>query len=540
MRWKAPKTLTHAIALAAILTLALPWAALADNVVTDGDGDLPVSNSPLNLGTICVGVSTSATALIAISRNGNYGTSNVFQNGAVVTISAESSSSDLSATGGTIKLPDNWDTVSNNVLSESVASTVTLTPSATGAFNGTITYTAEGPGFGPGNNNPIPNMTRTGTLTVTATVQDCAPADTIPPTTTIQLSGTTGNNDWFISPVEVTLTATDNDGGSGVAATYYQINNGEVQTYSGAFMLNQDGIYEIRYWSEDNAGNVEEAQENIVTIKIDQTAPYNITGGPDRAPDHNGWYNKPVTIVFTGQDDVSGIDSCTEVTYGGPDGAGVTVSGVCTDVAGNTGGPVASSPFNYDATAPTDITFIGALLDGMEYYWGDTPPEPTCTATDTVSGLASCEVTGYSTAVGEHTLTATATDNAGNTATKTLTYTVKAWTLSGFFQPVDMGTYNTVKGGSTVPLKFQVFKGTTEVTSPAAIASITATAFKCEAGVPSSDAEEWAATTGATELRYTGGQFMYNWKTPKTPGVCYKVTVTTQDGSKLTALFTLK
>ena len=33
---------------------------------------------------------------------------------------------------------------------------------------------------------------------------------------------------------------------------------------------------------------------------------------------------------------------------------------------------------------------------------------------------------------------------------------------------------------------------------------------------------------------------MYNWKTPKTPGVCYKVTVTTQDGSKLTALFTLK
>jgi hypothetical protein len=35
---------------------------------------------------------------------------------------------------------------------------------------------------------------------------------------------------------------------------------------------------------------------------------------------------------------------------------------------------------------------------------------------------------------------------------------VRAWRLSGFYQPVDMGgVTNTVKGGSTVPLKFEVF-----------------------------------------------------------------------------------
>lgn len=345
-------------------------------------------------------------------------------------------------------------------------------------------------------------------------------------------AGPDGNNGWYKSPVTNRFKASDQGAGFVGKTNPYEFTQSSGTNEGEAVTIHSGPV-------SDAVGNTNGGISSQ-PFKIDLTAPYNISGGPDRAPDHNGWYNKPVTIVFSGQDDVSGIDSCTEVTYGGPDGAGVTVDGSCTDVAGNTGGPVASSPFNYDATAPTDITFIGSLMNGMEYYWGDTPPEPTCTATDNVSGLARCEVTGYSTAVGEHTLTATATDNAGNTATKTVTYTVKAWTLSGFFKPVDMGTYNTVKGGSTVPLKFQVFRGTTEVTSPVAIASITATAFTCEAGVPSTDLEEWAATAGATELRYTGGQFMYNWKTPKTPGACYKVTVTTQDGSKLTALFTLK
>jgi hypothetical protein len=31
-----------------------------------------------------------------------------------------------------------------------------------------------------------------------------------------------------------------------------------------------------------------------------------------------------------------------------------------------------------------------------------------------------------------------------------------------------------------------------------------------------------------------------NWQTPKTPGVCYAVIMTTKDGSSLTANFKLK
>jgi hypothetical protein len=49
-------------------------------------------------------------------------------------------------------------------------------------------------------------------------------------------------------------------------------------------------------------------------------------------------------------------------------------------------------------------------------------------------------------------------------------------------------------------------------------------------------------TTGGTILRYdtTAGQFIQNWKTPTSRGTCHKVTMTTDDGSTITALFKLK
>lgn len=89
-----------------------------------------------------------------------------------------------------------------------------------------------------------------------------------------------------------------------------------------------------------------------VTIHIDRTGP-TVTGpGLGRPPDAGDWFNHPVAFGFTGQDATSGIASCTGGTYGGPDGAGVSVTGSCRDVAGN----VTSGAFtiNYDATPPPD------------------------------------------------------------------------------------------------------------------------------------------------------------------------------------------
>jgi hypothetical protein len=138
-------------------------------------------------------------------------------------------------------------------------------------------------------------------------------------------------------------------------------------------------------------------------------------------------------------------------------------------------------------------------------------------------------------------MTATATDNAGRTATATRSYTVKAWTTKGLYQPVDMnGVYNAVKGGSTVPLKFELFKGTTELTDTANVKSLQSTKVTCASGATIDDIETVA--TGGTSLRYdsTGGQYIYNWKTPTGAGSCYKVTITANDGSSLSAYFKMK
>jgi hypothetical protein len=125
--------------------------------------------------------------------------------------------------------------------------------------------------------------------------------------------------------------------------------------------------------------------------------------------------------------------------------------------------------------------------------------------------------------------------------------TILAWTLAGFYQPVDMSTgatvYNTVKGGSTVPLKFNIYQSTqantNERTDVGAVKSFTATPYVCTASV-TDDIE--IVTTGGTVLRYdtTGQQFIQNWLTPKLPGTCYKVTMTALDGTPLTAFFKLK
>jgi hypothetical protein len=119
--------------------------------------------------------------------------------------------------------------------------------------------------------------------------------------------------------------------------------------------------------------------------------------------------------------------------------------------------------------------------------------------------------------------------------------TIQAWTTGGFYQPVDMnGVYNTVKGGSTVPLKFELFAGPTELTATSSVKSFTVTTIGCASNVLTDDIE--LTTTGGTSLRYdaSGGQFIQNWQTPTKPGTCYRVVLNALDGSTITAFFKLK
>ena len=100
--------------------------------------------------------------------------------------------------------------------------------------------------------------------------------------------------------------------------------------------------------------------------------------------------------------------------------------------------------------------------------------------------------------------------------------------------------FNTVKGGSTVPLKFNIYTTaahTTEMTSLSDVSGFAVVQIGCGASGPE-DAVDFV-TTGGTSLRYDS-QFIQNWQTPRVAGNCYRVTMTARDESVLQALFKTK
>jgi len=101
--------------------------------------------------------------------------------------------------------------------------------------------------------------------------------DKTPPATTIAPSGSTGNNGWYTSDVQVTLTATDNEGGSGVKNTEYSFDGTNWNLYTVPFTITNEGTTIVYYRSTDNAGNIELTKTQ--TVKIDKTPPV-IAGVP--------------------------------------------------------------------------------------------------------------------------------------------------------------------------------------------------------------------------------------------------------------------
>ncbi|PRY56057.1 hypothetical protein BCF74_1204 [Knoellia remsis] len=255
----------------------------------------------------------------------------------------------------------------------------------------------------------------------------------------------------------------------------------------------------------------------------------------------NGTEQRPCTGTVTG---AGGLEltipgsqlSITNNTNAGTGGARLLWDGDANHLAADSGDvtfTIAKAPSSVTVTCPTAVDFTGSAL---------TP----CTATATGVGMDPVTVTDLTyannTKAGTATVTATWAGDANHVgSTGTGSFTINPWNLKGFYQPVDMGAgvLNTVKGGSTVPLKFEAFVGATEITTTSQLgATFTAAKITCATGL-AEDAVE-VVTTGGTSLRYADGQFIQNWQTPKAAGSCYKVTVTAADGSAISASFKLK
>ena len=143
------------------------------------------------------------------------------------------------------------------------------------------------------------------------------------------------------------------------------------------------------------------------------------------------------------------------------------------------------------------------------------------------------------------------------------TLTIRAWYATGFYDPVGAdssqfvasggavpsialtGVWNTAKGGSTVPLKFNLYNAQsgTQLTTTSSIQSFDLVKLTSCSGSATDDAVDYFTTTGGTSLRYdgNGGQFIQNWKTPSVGAdMCYRVDVRFLDGSAIYSFFKLR
>jgi hypothetical protein len=121
-------------------------------------------------------------------------------------------------------------------------------------------------------------------------------ADTTAPSTTATAPQGTVTTD-----ATVTFAATDNQGGSGVSATYYKVDGG-AQQKGNAVTLNTSGMHTVSYWSTDWAGNSEAPHTVTVSIdkSVDVTASATIARSGLTVNRFTNKYSGTVTVTNTG------------------------------------------------------------------------------------------------------------------------------------------------------------------------------------------------------------------------------------------------
>ncbi|WP_460526606.1 virginiamycin B lyase family protein [Flindersiella endophytica] len=242
--------------------------------------------------------------------------------------------------------------------------------------------------------------------------------DTTPPTITGSAAPAANDSGWRKPPVTVTWTCAD-----GLAG---------VTSCPEPTVLQSDGAGQSASASvTDKAGNT--AKATVDGINIDGTPPA-ITGSATPEANEAGWRKSPVTVTWTCSDSLSGVASCPEPTVLQSDGAGQSASASVTDKAGNTAKATVDG-INIDGTPPdTKVNnalilaagrpLTGSASDGLSGVSKLTVQYRPIVlgAPATVSATLTCDQARRSctwsapapTTLGLYSVTATATDAAGN------------------------------------------------------------------------------------------------------------------------------
>ena len=186
------------------------------------------------------------------------------------------------------------------------------------------------------------------------------------------------------------------------------------------------GADAVTAWSEGGAATLKRITVTPLRATMwkpaDQTPP-TITPTITGTKGSGDWYTSDVGVTWSVTDAESAVattDGCAPTTVAA-DTTGTTLSCRATSAGGSATDDIVIAR---DGTAPS-VALVDGPADGASYPANAVPSAPTCSASDDTSGLdGACVVSGYDTSVGTHTVQATATDIAGNTATTAHHYTV--------------------------------------------------------------------------------------------------------------------
>ncbi|MFD3615547.1 OmpL47-type beta-barrel domain-containing protein [Streptomyces sp. NPDC058676] len=283
--------------------------------------------------------------------------------------------------------------------------------------------------------------------------------DTTPPEVAAQVTGTQNAQGEYVGSASVAISATDEDGGSGVDSIQYAVGEaGDWIPYTAPVVVDQVGSHKVRYRALDKAGNVsaeKSVEFTVVPPASDDTAPPDTSATVSGEQNADGTYVDMATVTVSASDTGSGVNTIEYAVGSGawqPYTAPVMVHQVgthtvryrATDKAGNVAAEK-SVRFTVVAAPPQDTTppVTGVTVDGTRNsdgaYVGNAKVTVSATDEHGGSGVDRIEYSldggpyiAYSIPVvvdraGAHTLAYRAIDKAGNTsAARTVSFAVVA------------------------------------------------------------------------------------------------------------------
>ncbi len=237
-----------------------------------------------------------------------------------------------------------------------------------------------------------------GSQTVTANYT--TPVDTTAPVITKTITGTAGTGGWYRSDVTVQWTVSDAD--SAVV----------IDSGCGTQNFTTETAGTTSSCQAHSAGG---SSSDSVTIKIDKTDPTITFASATPAANAAGWNNTDVVVSWNCADVGGSGALAASVSHTiSSEGTGLSATGTCEDVAGNTASNTKGG-FKIDKTDPT-ITFASATPAANANGWNNTDVTVKWDCADALSGPVDLSVSDVRSAEGTANASGTCTDIAGNSA----------------------------------------------------------------------------------------------------------------------------